>query len=161
MTHQAERELRTILFNLWKQGRDGDDRYEAVDTAEQKIAQAHKGYDESKLDVEFGKKIAPIVREAIGALNHTHIGYASDHDYQADPYIDKIVAAHQADIDRAVDKAIEEARQHLYTASQVRQALGKVLDAKTDPRMVQAIMEDFAEEIAKLTPPHNTKPEEQ
>lgn len=43
-------------------------------------------------DKELGKAIAKIVRSAIGGLNHTRIGYSSEHDYLADPYIDDIVA---------------------------------------------------------------------
>ena len=43
-------------------------------------------------DEELGRAIAKVVRDAIGGLNHTHIGYSSEHDYLADPYIDDIMA---------------------------------------------------------------------
>lgn len=45
----------------------------------------------NKEDEELGKAIAKIVRSAIGGLNHTNIGYSSEHDYLADPYIDDIM----------------------------------------------------------------------
>lgn len=49
-----------------------------------------------------------------------------------------------------VDEAIDQARRHLYTASQVRQALGKVLGSKTAPKYVQAITDDVGEELTQL-----------
>lgn len=41
---------------------------------------------------DTGKKIFDIMWNAVGALNHTHIGYAHDHDGQLDPYVDEVLA---------------------------------------------------------------------
>ena len=67
--------------------------------------------------------------------------------------LDLVRARLQAEVDDAYDRGIEEAAQHMYTASQVRQAITQVFKTKTDPKMVAVILEDLQDELSRLTQP--------
>jgi hypothetical protein len=84
----------------------------------------------------LGKEIAPIVRSAIGALNHTRIGYTSEHDAQADPYIDEILDVVRQAIKRA------ELEGKLAILDDLSDAL--------DPLVVKQIRESLEAEIKTL-----------
>lgn len=63
----------------------------------------------------------------------------------------------EAAVEQARGQAFDEARQNLYTASQVRFALNNVLRSKTDPGLIGVIMEDLADELIKLRATHHPK----
>lgn len=52
--------------------------------------------------------------------------------------------------ERAYDEGIDEAKKHLYTASQINQALSRVLGSKAEPKLVKAVIEDVGESLAEL-----------
>jgi len=56
----------------------------------------------------------------------------------------------EAAVQEARDQAFDEAEQHLYTASQINQALSEVFNRKTAPKYFAAIIEDVGYALAAL-----------
>lgn len=92
-----------------------------------------------------------------------HVEMETGAKFLAEDYMDerntakaKLLAWRDRCVAEAEDAAYDNARRHLYTPSQIHQALGKVLGRKTAPKYVQAITEDVAEELCKLAPAEPT-----
>lgn len=56
----------------------------------------------------------------------------------------------QAREQAAYDRGIDEAYKHLYTASQVSEAIRRALLSKTNAKMINAVIEDVGDELRQL-----------
>jgi hypothetical protein len=110
--------------------------------------------------IELGKKIAPIVRSAVGALNHTRIGYTSEHDAMADPFIGEILEVFESELAAKVAEARREERLYF-----VNQMLGNedwnIPSEAPDRPLLTDRMLDVLEREAEMLTPHPKKPKQE